>query len=327
MNLQMFPPHQKYMTVDMGPAMAADGQEISAANPRYVLCNCMPFGYQASPYYFVKMLRVVQARLNQAGVVCQMWLDDGIVLADTEAISLQHREILVRVLAEFGLKRQETKGEWTPCQDVTHLGVGVNTAAGVFYVTRERKQQIRAQARRIICSAKRHKRWVGARWLAEFAGLAMSTHDAVAQCAYRLRALFDVLRGAEVWRRGYGIQVKLTGAALGALQWWVDKMNPGGDSTPGQIGLRPAVEQNSTEAESLGTAQKADMPCKPIWRAPVTEVITTDASGEGPADAPGGGWGATLGAQPLHLAPPDSDNGVGIRGIWAPADQDLSSKQ
>ena len=99
MNLQMFPPHQKYMTVDMGPSMAADGQAISAVNPRYVLCNCLPFGYQASPYYFVKMLKVVQARLSQLGVVCQMWLDDGIVLADTEELSLEHRGILVGVLA------------------------------------------------------------------------------------------------------------------------------------------------------------------------------------------------------------------------------------
>jgi hypothetical protein len=52
MNLEMFKPHQKYMIVDMGECMSADGEPISATNPRFVVCQAMPFGFQNSPWYF-----------------------------------------------------------------------------------------------------------------------------------------------------------------------------------------------------------------------------------------------------------------------------------
>jgi hypothetical protein len=341
MVLQVFKPHQKYMTVDLGPSMAADGEPISASNPRYVLCNCMPFGYLASPWYFVKTMKVIQEELHKRGVTCQMWLDDGIVLCDTRELALRHRSIVEEVLGEFGLTRQKTKGEWEPTQDLEHLGVGVNTAAGVFYVTAQRKRKLSTEAKRIVCSAKRHKRWVGARWLAEFAGLAMSTHDAVAQCAHRLRPLFDVLAAAQVWLYGYGQQVRLTPAAFGALQWWIDTMrvkqgntgsNPGGLAemplnkvSPGRPEAVLNEESPNTQLEKrlMEKPPVGKQPCKPIWRAPVTQVITTDASGEGAAEAPGGGWGATLGGAPLNRVRPDRDNGQAVRGIWAVEDRDL----
>ena len=294
MNLQIFGPHQKYMVLDLGEYMAADGEPISQSNPRFVKCNAMPFGWTNSPYFFVKLLKIVQQELSKRGVTCPMWLDDGIVLCDTRVLALQHREILEEVLADFGLRRQPTKGQWEPTQDTTHLGVGVNTATGVFYVTRERKQKLVRMGKAILCSAKRNRRWLGARWLAEFAGLAMSTYDAVSAARYQLRDIFDVLTAHKVHSRGYGIDVKLTGQALNALQWWVDKMTPA-----------------------------TQLPAKPIWRPPVTEVLTTDASGEGDSDAVGGGWGATLGGQPLNLAPPGADNGIAVRGIWSVEDQDL----
>eukprot|EP01052_Picozoa_sp_SAG31_P035352 SAG31_NODE_4254_length_3414_cov_5.296833_3_plen_254_part_00 len=59
MNLEIFPPHRKRMTVDLGQCMAADGEPISQDNPRFVECTAMPFGWLQSPWYFVKMMRVV----------------------------------------------------------------------------------------------------------------------------------------------------------------------------------------------------------------------------------------------------------------------------
>ena len=356
MNLGVFKPHRKYMTVDMGSCMARDGEPISKDNPRFVECAAMPFGFQNSPFFFVKMMKNIQKELALLGITCLMWLDDGIVLCDTREMCLEQREQLESVLKRFGLLRAVTKGEWDPSQDVVHLGMGVQTATGLFYVTKERRKKLAAMGKAILCSAKRHRRFVGCRWLAEFAGLAMSTHEAVTQCAFRLREIFDCLRDAEVWKYGYGGNVRLTAAALANLQWWVDKMRivapavqrpnhaptapePCADSartTWRQAGVKskPAsqtmpvslepVELPLEQLPELINEPAADFgPTRPIWYPPVTAVVSSDASGEGAAEAPGGGWGATLGAQPLHAAPPGEDNGTFCRGIWAVEDREL----
>ena len=123
MNLEMFKPHQKYMIVDMGECMSADGEPISVDNPRFVVCQAMPFGFQNSPWYFVKLTKIIQATLNELGISCLMWVDDGIVLVDTESLGYEQREQLEAVLEKFGMKRQETKDEfWDPAQIVEHLG-------------------------------------------------------------------------------------------------------------------------------------------------------------------------------------------------------------
>jgi hypothetical protein len=51
--------------------------------------------------------------------------------------------------------------------------------------------------------------------------------------------------------------------------------------------------------------------------------VTCDASGEGAEEAPGGGWGATLGGRPLQYARRFHDNGDWVREIWAVEDQDM----
>jgi hypothetical protein len=123
MNLEMFKPHQKYMIVDMGECMSADGEPISATNPRFVVCQAMPFGFQNSPWYFVKLTKIIQSALNELGISCLMWVDDGIVLVDTESLGYEQRAQLEAVLKKFGMKRQETKDEfWDPAQIVEHLG-------------------------------------------------------------------------------------------------------------------------------------------------------------------------------------------------------------
>ena len=353
MNLEMFPPHQKYMVVDLGAAMAADGVAISAENPRYVYCAALPFGFQNSPWYFVKMTKIIQQDLNQLGITCLMWVDDGIVLVDTEALGYVQRRQLAAVLKRYGMKRQETKGEWDPVQDLVHLGMGVNFAAGLFYCPAERRKALSRTAKAILCSAKRHRRLVGARWLAEFAGTAMSLYLAVSQARFRLREVFDCLAAAEVWKYGYGQRVRLSKAAIASIQWWVDAFQPtvelktaapygprvptvhGGSGvilptvsagpvqTPATLVSPKLLPKMENENACRLPASNHVGPVTPIWRPSVSATMTADASGEGPAEAPGGGWGATLGDRPLQYARPHQDNGDWVRGIWAVEDQDL----
>ena len=364
MNLEMFKPHQKYMIVDMGEYMSADGEPISATNPRFVVCQAMPFGFQNSPWYFVKLTKVIQSALNELGISCLMWVDDGIVLVDTESLGYKQREQLEAVLKKFGMKRQETKDEfWDPAQIVEHLGYGVNLASGLFFVPAKRRTALRRMGIQILCSAKRHRRLIGARWLAQFAGTAISLHLAVSQARFRLRDVFDCLAVAEVWKYGYGQQIRLSPATIRAIQWWIDMLTapatgpvdlptsrstgsprpgselplehlPDGRSCRSCQNHAPVLPEPCSSTEKSPNENSAARPCNlwfdttvgpvnPIWRPPVSATVTCDASGEGAEEAPGGGWGATLGGRPLQYARPYHDNGDWVRGIWAVEDQDM----
>eukprot|EP01050_Picozoa_sp_SAG11_P029235 SAG11_NODE_8148_length_1054_cov_5.795812_1_plen_148_part_00 len=133
--------------MDLGESMGADGEPISARNPQFVECAVISFGWVNSPYYFVKTMKIVQAALRRRGVLLTLYLDDGFVMVDSHEMGLRHREIVVEELARFGMKRQETKGQWEPVQDIEHLGMGVNLASGVFYVTKERRARLETDDR------------------------------------------------------------------------------------------------------------------------------------------------------------------------------------
>ena len=83
-------------------------------------------------------------------------------------------------------------------------------------------KRVAKMAKSILRSQARHARWVGALWIAEFAGLAISTMRATTQARFRCRPLHDFLVSCRVWERGYGPEVwgKLSRRAIRALEWW-----------------------------------------------------------------------------------------------------------
>ncbi|KAK3233099.1 hypothetical protein CYMTET_56584 [Cymbomonas tetramitiformis] len=218
-------------------------------------CSAMPFGWSDAPRVFCKFVRVMvealrspQAaedrreikRLRDGSAVRQRWsvrrrtggaggdanrhsgmrvlpyMDDFLVLVDSQREGFLRREKVQLVLHRLGLRRNEKKGHWEPTQVVEHLGLEVDLKLGQFRVTERRVHKIHTKAKEILCDAARNRRWIPARRLASFTGLCQSVYLAVPAARLYLRELYFVL--AE--KRSWGAKVKISRAARGDLEWW-----------------------------------------------------------------------------------------------------------
>ncbi|KAK3270158.1 hypothetical protein CYMTET_21436 [Cymbomonas tetramitiformis] len=201
-------------------------------------CSAMPFGWSDAPRVFCKFVRVMvealrspQAaedrreikRLRDGSAVRQRWsvrrrtggaggdanrhsgmrvlpyMDDFLVLVDSQREGFLRREKVQLVLHRLGLRRNEKKGQWEPTQVVEHLGLEVDLKLGQFRVTERRVHKIHTKAKEILCDAARNRRWIPARRLASFTGLCQSVYLAVPAARLYLRELYFVLAEKRSW--------------------------------------------------------------------------------------------------------------------------------
>ncbi|KAK3282899.1 hypothetical protein CYMTET_9388 [Cymbomonas tetramitiformis] len=153
---------------------------------------------------------------RHSGMRVLPYMDDFLVLVDSQREGFLRREKVQLVLHRLGLRRNEKKGHWEPTQVVEHLGLEVDLKLGQFRVTERRVHKIHAKAKEILCDAARNRRWIPARRLASFTGLCQSVYLAVPAARLYLRELYFVL--AE--KRSWGAKVKISRSARGDLEWW-----------------------------------------------------------------------------------------------------------
>jgi len=147
------------------------------------------------------------------------YVDDFLVLSRSHQRALQERSYVSTVLDLLGLVRNATKGVWEPAQSLEHLGLGVDTKNGIFFVTPERLQRVSSQAKAILCEASRNRGLVPRRRLAAFTGLTQSLYLALPPARHFLRSIHDVVAlGQDDWRR----RVRMSSSAKTDLQFFVD---------------------------------------------------------------------------------------------------------
>lgn len=187
-------------------------------------------------------------RLMETGLRVLPYMDDFLVLCETEQAALEAREYVDAVLGVLGLRRNASKGVWQPAQVVKHLGLGVDTKRGIFFVTPERLEKLRSAGRRLLCRAAscQGRGLVPVRQLAAFTGLAQSLYLALPAARLFLRRLHEAVAAGAARRGGWGSATRLCSAAKADLQWFVD--------------LR---DQHNG---------------RPIWRSPQTALLHCDAS-------------------------------------------------
>ena len=195
------------MTFALPPAPGSP----AGAPPRYVRCAALPFGWSASPLIFTKVMRVmvrmlrspmaptlerarrrtasgraVVLRLHRAGRVagprsigmrCLPYVDDFLLLGRTRDEALACKARAEEVMRMLGIRRHPTKGWWDePTQRLEHLGLDVDTEAGLFRVPPAKLAKLMGQARDIAGLAAREARLVPVRLLAGFVGYAQSVY-------------------------------------------------------------------------------------------------------------------------------------------------------
>ena len=267
---------QKQKTLDMGVIPGDTG-------PRFVQCASLNFGYVNSPHLFCAQVKAGPIKkLRKLGVRVLCYVDDFLICSPTREKSLRDGKLFDAVFLEYGYalhnaecqvpqgtlpgarghcsvhkKECKVKGVRVPTQVIDHLGLRVDSVRNLFLVPPKRLREVRKMARQMLGAACGNRRRVNARWLAQFAGLAISLLLAVPMGRYHTRAFFDALVAAGV----YG----MTTAELRACGAW-DR-------------LCTLNKQCFRELKWWGQLGKGTSMGRAVWRPPVTTTMAADASG------------------------------------------------
>jgi hypothetical protein len=160
--------------------------------------------------------RAIWAKLRRRGMRILPYVDDFLLLAATPEELRVAQQAVYHLLLQLGIRRHPTKGVQDPTTSLTHLGLEVDTDAGVFRVAEPKISRLRKAARDLLCDAARRHRQLPVRRLAGFVGLAQSVYLAVPAARFFLRALHDVIGSREGWNGS----VTLSPQARRDLQWW-----------------------------------------------------------------------------------------------------------
>jgi hypothetical protein len=234
---------------------------------RYFQINCLPFGWNNSPYVFTKVARPFVAHLRapqhtrvppgcmyppppsswlaQHGCRVLPYLDDFLFIFPDRDTAAAGADWVRSLMFWLGFTPHPTKSIWEPVQQLEHLGLTVDLAAGTFSVPAAKLARLTRMARDIAVSAKLRRRLVPKRELASFCGFAQSVRLAVMPTNLFLRSLYDACASVPGWNG----DVRLSRQAFRHLEWWAS-IPARHLSSP--IALRPATVELYVDASDVG---------------------------------------------------------------------------
>ncbi len=83
----------------------------------------LPFGLALSPRTFTKCVDAALAPLRLQGIRILNYIDDWLILAQSERVAAQHRDVVLAHLKVLGLRLNTKKSVLSPLQRTTYLGV------------------------------------------------------------------------------------------------------------------------------------------------------------------------------------------------------------
>ena len=145
----------------------------------------VPFGLASAPRVFTKILRPVAATMRKKGIRLIVYLDDTLVLAQSQTTLKRHVTSVAETLCNLGFTLNHKKSVLEPMQSIEFLGFIVNSLTMSILLSQEKVDKIVKECRHM-----RHQEWVTPRQLAQLIGLLTSTNNlAVAPAPLHYSAL------------------------------------------------------------------------------------------------------------------------------------------
>jgi hypothetical protein len=190
--------------------------------------TALPMGWSQSPAMFTKFVGEIRKMLKHprpvkcngkvyrlgAPVRNRAYLDDLLFMCQNKRLAARQARYVRALLAVLGVKVSDTKSVWKPTQVLQHLGLEVDTKAGVFRVTAQRLGVVKDRIKLVLSVAARNARYVSARLVAKVAGSIQALALAKPDCRFYLRAVHDSLKTKAHW----GAKVQLSHRAYRDLQ-------------------------------------------------------------------------------------------------------------
>ena len=136
--------------------------------------SVLPNGICRAPRYFTKLMKPVFAKLRQMGHTNSGYIDDSLLIADTEYLCKKNVEYTVAVMSGIGFITHEAKSVLVPTQDIAFLGNRINSQEMIVYLSEEKITQIVTE-----CQNLRVRNASSICTVARIIGLLVSTFSAV----------------------------------------------------------------------------------------------------------------------------------------------------
>ncbi len=102
----------------------------------------LPFGLSLSPRVFTKVAEAVLVPLREQGVRILNYLDDWLILAQSQDQLCEHRDMVLSHLSQFGLQVNWEKSKLSPVQRISFLGMELDSVSQTARLTQERAQSV-----------------------------------------------------------------------------------------------------------------------------------------------------------------------------------------
>ncbi len=106
----------------------------------------LPFGLSLAPRTFTRCMDAALSPLRQMGIRILNYLDDWLILAQSEAVLTSHKTLLLSHLDHLGLRVNFAKSILSPSQRVSFLGTVIDSVQMTATVSAERAMTIQHHA-------------------------------------------------------------------------------------------------------------------------------------------------------------------------------------
>ena len=179
--------------------------------------TCLPFGLSSAPWVFTKTTRPVVATLRELGLHLVIYIDDILIMAETESLLKDHIIAVIYLLENLGFVINHPKSVLTPTQEIEFLGFTVNSTKMELKLPGEKIKKIRAETGKVLQSPT-----VSALALSRIIGKMNAATQAIPMAPLYYRGLQACLREALQGNQNYASVVTLTNEAREELEWWRD---------------------------------------------------------------------------------------------------------
>ncbi|KAI2645233.1 Transposon Ty3-G Gag-Pol polyprotein [Labeo rohita] len=109
----------------------------------------LPFGLALSPRTITKCVDAALAPLRLRGICILNYIDDWLILAQSEQLAAQHRDVVLAHVKELGLRLNAKKSMLSPSQRTTYLGVVWDSTTMQARLSPARIESILAAVKRV----------------------------------------------------------------------------------------------------------------------------------------------------------------------------------
>jgi hypothetical protein len=180
---------------------------------------CLPFGLATAPRVFTILMKPVVAALRQRGIRLVIYLDDILIMAESQALALHHAASTLNLLEGLGFIVNYKKSQLVPCQKIDFLGFLIDSTNLTLQLPGEKLRKIRKKCQNLLDRTE-----ISVRELSKFLGLLTSSIQAIFQAPLHYRHLQRLKNTTMTSEHSYEALLTLDTAAREEVLWWRDHL-------------------------------------------------------------------------------------------------------